>query len=114
MIQSNLFQIEHEIAWEDLGSGIKRQIFGYNDNAMLVKVKFEQGAVGQLHQHPHTQVTYIESGAFEMTIGNEKKQLNTGDGFFVPPHAIHGIICLQPGVLIDFFSPVREDFLPYQ
>ena len=41
MVQSNLFQIENEIDWEDLGSGIKRQIFGYNDNAMLVKVKFE-------------------------------------------------------------------------
>ena len=114
MIQSNLFQIENEIAWEDLGNGIKRKIFGYNDNAMLAKVKFEQGAVGKLHQHTHTQVTYIESGVFEMTIGNEVKQLKTGDGFFVPPAAIHGIICLQPGILIDFFSPVRTDFLPPQ
>lgn len=112
MAQSNLFQIENEIPWEDLGGGIKRKIFGFNDKLMVVKVKFEQGAIGTLHQHHHTQATYIESGSFEVTIGNEIKILNTGDGFYIPPNAMHGVVCLQAGVLIDSFSPVREDFLP--
>jgi len=111
MLQSNLFQKDKEIAWEDLGNGIQRQVYGFNEQLMMVKVKFEQGATGQLHEHPHTQVTYIESGNFEMTIGEEKKYLKPGDGFYVPPNTIHGIICLQPGILIDAFAPVREDFL---
>ncbi len=114
MIQSNLYQVENEILWEDLGNGIQRQVYGYNDNVMLVKVKFEKDAVGQLHHHTHTQVTYIESGVFEMSIGDEKKIIKKGDGFFVPPHAVHGILCLQQGMLVDVFTPAREDFLPKQ
>jgi quercetin dioxygenase-like cupin family protein len=78
---------------------------------MMVKVKFEVGAVGALHEHYHSQVTYVESGAFEMTIGDEKKIIRTGDGYYVKPHTIHGCVCLEPGVLIDVFSPHREDFL---
>ncbi len=51
MLQSGLFQIEQDIPWEDLGNGIKRQIFGYDDRIMLVKAKFEAEVVGTLHQH---------------------------------------------------------------
>jgi len=111
MLQSDLFQIEQEIPWEDLGNGIKRQVFGYDDKIMLVKAKFEAEAVGTLHQHPHSQVTFVESGVFEMTIGDEKRIIKKGDGYYVPPHAIHGCVCKEAGTLIDAFTPHREDFL---
>jgi quercetin dioxygenase-like cupin family protein len=111
MLQSGLFQIENETPWEDLGNGINRQVYGYDDKIMLVKAKFDTGAVGTLHEHHHSQVTYVESGVFEMTIGSEKKMIRKGDGYYVPPHEIHGCVCLEPGTLIDVFSPHREDFL---
>lgn len=111
MIQSNLFQIESEVAWENPSPGITRQIYGYDDKIMLVKAKFEAGAVGALHEHHQSQVTYVESGVFEMMIGDEKKIIKKGDGYYVPPHALHGCVCKEPGILIDVFSPYREDFL---
>nr|WP_294895133.1 cupin domain-containing protein [uncultured Pedobacter sp.] len=111
MLQSDLYQIENEIPWEDLGNGIKRQIFGYDDHIMLVKAKFEAEAVGDLHEHHHSQVTYVESGVFEMKIGDEVKTIRKGDGYYVPPYAVHGCVCKEPGTLIDVFSPYREDFL---
>lgn len=111
MLQSGLFQIEKETPWQDLGNGINRQVYGYDDKIMLVKAKFDTGAIGVLHEHHHSQVTYVESGVFEMTIGNQKKIIVKGDGYYVPPHEIHGCVCLEPGILIDVFSPHREDFL---
>ncbi|WP_374163728.1 cupin domain-containing protein [Arcticibacter sp. MXS-1] len=110
MIKSSLFQIEQDIAWEKAGEGIQRQIYGYDDQIMLVKAKFEAGAVGVLHQHYHSQVTYVESGVFEMSIGDEKKILKKGDGYYIPPHVVHGCLCVEAGLLIDVFSPHREDF----
>ena len=109
--QSQAFQMNAEMQWEDAAPGIRRQVFGYDDKVMLVKVKFEKGAVGSLHEHHHSQATYVESGVFELTIGDEKKVLKTGDGYYVPPHVIHGCICMEAGILIDVFSPLREDFL---
>ncbi len=111
LTQSDLFQIETEIPWQDLGEGVQRQVFGYDDKLMLVKVKFETGAIGTLHQHLHSQASFVESGVFELTIGNKKKTLKAGDGYYVPPHILHGCICLEAGVLIDSFSPHREDFI---
>jgi quercetin dioxygenase-like cupin family protein len=111
MIQSNEFQFENEIPWEDLGNGIQRQVFGYDETLMLVKAKFIAGAIGTMHQHPHSQTTFVESGAFEMTIGDQTKTIRKGDGYYVPPNVLHGCVCLEPGTLIDAFSPHREDFL---
>ncbi|RYF98379.1 MAG: cupin domain-containing protein [Chitinophagaceae bacterium] len=110
-MQSELFQIETETTWEDLGNGIQRKIYGHDDQIMLVKAKFEAGAIGTLHEHYHVQVTYVESGVFEMTIGDEKKIIRKGDGYYVPPHAVHGCVCIEPGILIDVFAPHREDFI---
>ncbi len=97
--------------WEVVGEGLKRKIMGYDDKIMLVKVHFEVGAIGIMHEHYHSQVTYIESGAFDVTIDDETKRLVGGDSFYIPPHVMHGAICRESGVLIDVFSPIREDFM---
>jgi unsaturated pyranuronate lyase len=111
MIQSKAFLFETEIPWQDLGNGVSRKVFGYDDKIMLVKIKFDKGAVGALHEHYHSQSTYVESGVFEMTIGLEKKIIRKGDGYYVEPHVRHGVVCMEPGMLVDVFSPYREDFI---
>lgn len=103
-----------ETPWEQVGEGLKRQIMGYDGKIMLVKVHFEVGAVGILHKHYHSQVTYVESGEFEMTIGDDIRIIRGGDSYYIPPFVMHGCVCRKPGVLIDVFSPAREDFLGYE
>ncbi|MGS2739208.1 cupin domain-containing protein [Sinomicrobium sp. M5D2P17] len=97
--------------WENVDQGVSRQFVGYDTQIMMVKVKFETGAVGYEHQHFHAQTTYVASGRFRVTIDGEERVLSEGDGFYIPPNALHGAVCLEAGMLIDVFSPVREDFL---
>ncbi|MCD4711344.1 MAG: cupin domain-containing protein [Bacteroidales bacterium] len=108
---SDHFCFAKEIEWEDLSGGLSRKILGRDNQIMMVKVRFEPGAIGALHQHFHTQTTYCAKGKFEFTIGEEKQIINYGDGVYVPPNLQHSVVCLEEGILIDVFSPVREDFL---
>ncbi len=110
-IQKNVFIENDEVEWENIDSGVKRKIFGYDDKIMMVKVNFQKGGIGTVHSHPHSQVTYIISGKFEVQINGKKKVLKAGDSFYIPPHAEHGAVNLEPGELVDVFSPKREDFL---
>jgi len=109
--RSTNFVIGAEIPWEQVGKGLSRQILGYDGQIMLVRVKFQKGAIGYVHEHYHSQSTYVVSGQFEVMINGEKKILKDGDGFYVEPDAPHGAVCLEDGELIDVFSPVRADFL---
>lgn len=97
--------------FEDQGNGVKRKILAYGDALMQVEVHFEKGAVGTMHSHPHSQLTYVLCGEFEFTIGNEKKIVKKGDTLYKVPNVKHGCVCLEKGVLIDTFNPYREDFL---
>lgn len=108
---SKNFLIGDDIEWEDLGAGLKRKIMGYDDKVMLVNVHFEEGAVGDMHSHYHSQVTYIVSGEFEFTVDGEIKLVKAGDGLYIPPNVMHGTVCKKSGILIDVFTPIREDFM---
>ena len=99
------------IAWQPMAPGVRRKIMAYDDNLMMVRVEFEKGGVGALHSHYHVQITNVESGKFEVEINHQKQVLQAGDVFYVPPHALHGAVCLEAGVLIDVFYPMREDFI---
>ena len=109
--KTNVFIADKDVAWEETAPGMKRKVMAWDERLMLVRVKFQQMAVGALHSHPHTQITHVESGKFEVEISGDKNVLTAGDAFYVPPHAEHGAVCLEAGVLIDVFSPMREDFL---
>ncbi len=100
-----------EIEWEELGGGVSRKMLGYDNQIMMVLVKFEKGAEGSPHHHFHTQATYCVSGKFEFDIDGEKQIVSAGDGVYIQPNLLHGAKCLEEGMLIDTFSPVREDFL---
>lgn len=103
--------LDKDKEWEPAGEGVTRKIMGYDGQVMLVKVKFEKGAVGTPHAHYHTQTTYVASGKFEFDIEGNKKIVSAGDGIYIEPDAVHGCVCLEPGILIDCFSPMRADFL---
>ena len=97
--------------WETVDKGVKRKIMGYDDKIMLVRVLFDKEGVGTVHEHYHSQVTYVASGAFEITINGVRQTLEEGDSFYVPPDTLHGAKCIEAGELIDVFSPIREDFM---
>ncbi|MDF1575005.1 MAG: cupin domain-containing protein [Bacteroidales bacterium] len=97
--------------WEPLGPGLSRQILGWDNQIMMVKVRFEKGAVAAQHAHFHTQTTFCHSGKFEFFIDGEKQVIEAGDGLYIAPNLVHGALCLEAGTVLDVFSPVREDFL---
>ena len=100
-----------EIDGQKGGEGVVRRVLAYTDEVMTVENRFEKGAVGALHHHPHTQITYVVSGKFEFTIGGEKRIVTAGDTMLKKDGIEHGCVCLEEGILLDIFSPMREDFV---
>lgn len=106
-----MFVHSSDVALEDLGNGIKRKVLAYSDNIMTVEVHFEKDAIGTMHNHPHEQLTYVLSGEFEFTIGDETRVVKAGDALYKQPNVMHGCKCLKAGVLLDNFTPMRKDFV---
>ena len=106
-----MFVKNDQIALTDLGAGVSRKILAYNDEIMSVEVRFEKGAIGAMHTHPHSQISYVLEGKFEATIDGEVRIIEKGDTYYTKPNAPHGVVCLEKGMLLDIFTPMRADFL---
>ncbi len=93
------------------GEGVSRKILGRGGNMMVVEVTFQKGATGASHSHPHEQASYIAKGSFEFVVDGEKEMLNQGDSIYIPSNAEHGCKALEDSIIVDVFTPQREDFL---
>jgi quercetin dioxygenase-like cupin family protein len=106
-----MFVKNDDVKLTELGGGVSRKILAYDDNMMSVEVRFEKGAIGSMHTHPHTQISYVLEGKFEATINGETTVISKGDTYITPKDAPHGVVCLEAGALLDIFTPKRADFL---
>jgi quercetin dioxygenase-like cupin family protein len=99
--------------WTELGDGIRRKIVGHTPELMSVLVQFDKGAVGTPHAHDvHDQIAFVIAGSFEVDVEGIKRILVTGDAFVAPRLHRHGVVAVEQGsVLLDQFSPRRQDYL---
>jgi quercetin dioxygenase-like cupin family protein len=103
--------------WESIpvdhvASGIERQMI-WGDQLMVCRLKIAPRTVTAVHQHPHEQITLVERGTVRFVVEGQERISSPGDVLHFPPHCRHGATMLdEEVVLIDIFSPVREEFLP--
>ena len=96
----------------DVGNGATRRVLSDSAELMLVEFAFNSDGVGAAHSHRHVQSTLVKSGRFEFTVGDRTFEVGPGDAFVIPSGVTHGCRALGvPGVLLDTFTPRREDFL---
>ncbi len=96
---------------EQTAEGIERQML-VGKNMMICRFRFAPFLVTPEHEHPHEQMTIVERGRVRFFIEGKERIASTGDVLHFPPNCWHGATMMdQEVVLIDIFSPVREDFL---
>lgn len=96
---------------ETLAVGVVRQMI-HGATLMICRLTFAPGTVTAAHDHVHEQMTMIEKGRVRFVVGSEEKIFGPGDVLLFPSGFWHGATMLDDEVvLIDIFSPIREDFL---
>lgn len=100
-----------KIPVEQTAEGIERQMV-VGRNVMMCRFRFAPFLVTPEHSHPHEQMTLVVRGKVKFIIEGEARVVSAGDVLHFPPDCRHGAAMLDEEViLIDIFSPVREDFL---
>jgi quercetin dioxygenase-like cupin family protein len=97
---------------EQIADGIERQMV-WGERLMVCRLRLAPRVVTATHSHPHEQITLVEKGRVLFTIEGQEREVAAGDVLHFPPGVRHGATMLdEEVVLIDIFSPIREDFLP--
>lgn len=91
-------------------AGVTRKTFGTTPSMMLCEIRLTRGSVVPMHQHPHDQVGYVVSGKIKMTVGGAEMVCAPGDNYAIPGNTPHAAEAVEDTVVIDVFSPQREDY----
>jgi quercetin dioxygenase-like cupin family protein len=96
---------------EQVAEGIQRQML-VGDQMMICRFRFKPFLVTPEHDHPHEQMTIVERGKVRFFIEGKERIASAGDVLHFPSQTWHGATMMdEEVVLIDIFTPVREDFL---
>jgi len=96
---------------EQVSDGIERQML-VGHQMMICRFRFQPFLVTPEHDHPHEQMTIVERGKVRFFIEGKEQIAKAGDVLHFPPQCWHGATMMdEEVVLLDFFTPVREDFL---
>ena len=91
--------------------GLQRQVLVHSSAMMLVRHRMHKGWRGTRHCHPHEQMVYVVSGRIRVRVENVWCEAAAGDNFIVASSADHEAEALEDSVVLDIFTPAREDYL---
>lgn len=92
--------------------GIRQKTLVYGSNTLMTEFLLKQGSTLPLHSHPHEQTGYLIKGHMLFNFGNEEFEAWPGDSWSIPGGLEHCARILEDSVVVEVFSPVREDYLP--
>jgi quercetin dioxygenase-like cupin family protein len=104
------------VAWDSVpvespAPGIDRQMV-VGERLMICRLRFDPFVVTPVHSHVHEQMTIVERGRVRFFVEGEERIVQAGDVLHFPSNVQHGATMLdEEVVLIDIFTPIREDFL---
>lgn len=108
---SSYFVDKNQCAQHNIFPGVDIHTMA-GERMMLSLVEFQPDAVVEAHSHPHEQMGMLLAGRARFIVGGEEKELGPGDMYRIPGGVIHKVIALtEPVKALDFFCPVREDYL---
>ncbi|WP_028608427.1 cupin domain-containing protein [Paenibacillus harenae] len=97
--------------WENAEPGVKRKILQPGKSLMMMEVHFIAGAEGYEHSHPHEQLSYCLEGELEFRLDGKPVTVKAGESIVIPSGVKHGVTAKADSVLLDAFTPLREDLL---
>lgn len=100
-----------ELPVKEIFGGAIRGHYAHLLNSLTIgEVRLQPGTVLPMHSHPHAQITYVITGRFEFTVGDQTRVLEAGMAALIPGGVAHGGRTLSECHVLDLFNPVREDY----
>jgi len=107
-----LFTKKTATGYRELVDGVQMKTRAHGDKTLLAEFYLQKGAAIPMHAHIYEQTGYMVSGKMRFTIGTEHFECAPGDTWCIPGDVEHRVEVLEDSVVVEVFSPVREDYLP--
>jgi quercetin dioxygenase-like cupin family protein len=100
----------NQIPVEQLNPQVSRRAI-HTEGLTIARLHLQKGAVVPEHSHVHEQIATVEHGALQFTIAGRELVLRDSQSVAIPSNVPHGVVALEDTVVVDVFTPSRQDWL---
>jgi quercetin dioxygenase-like cupin family protein len=108
-----MFKKNSSQGYRELAEGVELQTLVYGEKTLMGRFRLKKGGVVPLHAHPYEQTGMVLSGKLQFQVGGEVFTAETGDSWCIAENVEHGAEAIEDALLVEVFSPAREDYLPH-
>ncbi|MBW2429225.1 MAG: cupin domain-containing protein [Deltaproteobacteria bacterium] len=95
-----------------LMEGVELTTLVHGEKTLMGQFKIAKGAALPAHSHPHEQTGIMVTGKLRFSVDGKIVDVETGDSWCLPGGVEHSAEALEDSVVVEVFSPVRDDYLP--
>ncbi len=95
--------------WEKLNDCVERRFFS-GERLTVAQFRLKVGCVVQRHSRPQEQIAIVPEGLLEFEVGGRRFTAAAGDVVHVPLGVEHLAAAVTDAVVVDVFSPHRDDW----
>ena len=106
-----MFYKKVDSGYMEPAQGVMLKTLVHGDRTSMCEFLVKKGAAVPGHTHPHEQTGYLVSGRLSLCIGEETFDATPGDSWCIPGDVEHSAEIIEDAVIVEAFSPVREDYL---
>lgn len=91
--------------------GVDFVVLSRGPETMVTKMLYKKEDNVPFHKHPNEQSGFVLSGKYRIQFEDWIQEIGPDDTYSIPKDIEHRIQILEPGEVVDFFSPPRLDYL---
>ena len=81
------------------------------DRVTIAQFELKRGGVVPRHAHENEQVSHVLTGKLQFMINGQPVVVGAGELLQIPGGVAHEVEVLEDTLVIDVFSPVRQDWI---
>ncbi len=106
-----MFYKQDSSDYKQILPGIFMKALTHGNKTLLCEFQLKEGSVIPTHQHPQEQIGYLVSGELKFISDGEEFVALPGSSWIFEGGKPHGVEVIKDSVVIEVFSPVRQDYL---
>lgn len=106
-----MFASGSDSGYREILAGVFLKTLVHGERTLMAEFRLAAGASLPDHNHPHEQTGYLVSGRLRLSIGDAVQEVVPGDSWIIAGDMPHHAEALEDTVVVEVFSPVREDYL---
>jgi quercetin dioxygenase-like cupin family protein len=107
-----MFEKHSDSGYREMLDGVQQKTLVHGQKTLMSKFTLKKNSGIPIHSHPHEQTGYLLKGRLVFTYDQQKIEVSEGDSWCIAGNVEHGVEVLEDAIVLEMFSPVREDYLP--